>query len=205
MRLYASSRSPFVRKVVIALCELGLADRVQLIPALVRMDAPNEGVLAHNPLGKIPTLVREDGSAISGSLAIIDELDRLAGGGLIPADRAVRSWHLQHEALSDGLLDVLVLWRNEREKPAERQTERWLSNFEVKAARTLDVLETTVEDLAASDFGLAHISLTALVIYLDFRFDSLCWRDGRSRLAAWADAAMARPSAQQAARLCEGL
>lgn len=203
MRLYVSARSPFVRKTLIALCELGLTPRVELVPAVVRMGQANETVLAHNPLGKIPTLVLEDGTAVCGSLPIIDALD--AHGGLIPVDRRARAWHLRHEALSDGLLDILVLWRNEREKPAEKQTEAWIVNFEIKTGRTLDALERTIDTLRDTEFGLAHVSMTALVVYLDFRFAALRWREGRPGLAAWATEAVARPSAREAASLCEAI
>ena len=205
MRLYVSSRSPFVREVLIAMCELGLVDGVTLLPALVRMDQPNEAVLASNPLGKIPTLVLDDGSTIGGTLPIIDELDRRAGGHLLPTPRPERSWHLRHHAISHGLLEVLVLWRNERDKPAAQQTAGWLANFEVKTIATLDALEHSVAEIAAVPFGLAHVSLAALVFYLDFRFAALEWRTRRLALSAWAAETGERASVRAAAALCDAM
>ena len=204
-QLYVSARSPFAREVLVALCELGLAGSIELVPQLVRMDQPNDAVLASNPLGKIPTLILEDGSAVCGTLAIIDELDRRAGGHLFPDARKERSWHLRHQALSHGLLDILVLWRNERDKPVERQTAGWIANFEVKTRATLDALERTAATLAATEFGLAHAAMAALVFYLDFRFDALNWRADRPVLAAWAADAAERASVRQAAALCEAM
>ena len=205
MRLYVSARSPFVREVLVALCELGLAGAVELVPVLVRMDQPNETVLATNPLGKIPALILEDGSAVCGTLPIIDELDRRADGHLLPTARVERSWHLRHQAVSHGLLEVLVLWRNERDKPPAQQTAGWLANFEIKTANTLDALERTIPEIDATAFGLAHVSLAALAFYLDFRFAALDWRATRPRLAAWAAQVGGRASVRTAAALADAM
>ena len=55
MKLFFSPRSPFVRKALVAVYELGLAASVELVPVIVRMDTPHTELLTHNPLGKIPT------------------------------------------------------------------------------------------------------------------------------------------------------
>ena len=205
MQLYVSARSPFAREVLIALCELGLAGSADLVPVLVRMDQPNQAVLAANPLGKIPALVLDDGSGIGGTLPIIDELDRRAGGNLLPTDRTERSWHLQHHAISHGLMEVLVLWRNERDKPEVQQTPGWLANFDAKTTAALDALERSTPALDSVGFGLAHVSLAALAFYLDFRFAALQWRTGRPHLAAWAARVGERASVREAASLAERL
>ncbi|MDT7953224.1 MAG: glutathione S-transferase N-terminal domain-containing protein [Acetobacteraceae bacterium] len=205
MQLFVSPRSPFVREVLVAVCELGLAGSIKLIPAVVRMDQPNEAVLAVNPLGKIPALILPDGTPVSGTLPIIDEMDRRAGGHLLPTERSERSWHLRRQAVSHGLLDILVLWRNERDKPAPQQTPGWLANFARKAAGTLDALERGAAELGAAPFGLAHASLAALGFYLDFRFADLEWRRGRPDLAAEMASLAARPSVQEAAALCAAM
>ena len=205
MRLFVSPRSPFVREVLVCVCELGLVASVELVPAVVRMDQPNPAVLSVNPLGKIPTLVLPDGSAVGGALPIVDELDRQVGGSLLPVDRATRSWHLRHHAVAHGLLDILVLWRNERDKPEARQTTEWLANFEVKTVATLDALERSIGEVARTPFGLAHAALAALGFYLDFRFATLEWREGRPRLAAWMAEAAARPSVREAAAICDAM
>lgn len=194
MQLYYSPRSPFVRKTLVAIHELGLANRVEIVPTLVEMGRPNDALVALNPLGKIPTLVRDDGAVLYDSFVIIEHLDRQAGSPLIPLDGEPRDWTLQNHALAHGLLEVLVLWRNERDKPVERQTQGWLANFEVKTQRVLDTAETMVPDYARRPFGLAHIALAVALSYLDFRFAHLDWRRDRAALAAWHETAAARPS-----------
>ncbi len=175
------------------------------MPVLVRMEQPNETVLATNPLGKIPALIPDDGSAVCGTLPIIDELDRRTGGHLRPTARVERSWHLRHQAVSHGLLEILVLWRNERDKPPVQQTPGWLANFAVKTGHTLDALERSVPEVAATGFGLAHVSLAALAFYLDFRFAALEWRATRPQLAAWAAQIGERASVREAAALCNAM
>lgn len=203
MQLFVSPRSPFVREVLIAMCELGLSGSIQLVPVVVRMDRPNETVLAVNPLGKIPTLVLPDGSAVGGTLPIIDELDRRGGGHVLPESRIERGFHLRHQAVSHGLMDILVLWRNERDKPADQQTPGWLTNFATKTTSTLDALERSATEFGDVPFGLAHVSLAALGFYLDFRFAALDWRSERPVLAAAMAELADRPSVREAASLCD--
>ena len=196
MKLYFSPRSPFVRKVMVAVHELGLAGQVEPVPANVRMEEPNTTVLAQNPLGKIPTLVLDDGTTMFDSFVIVDYLDRLSGCRLIPAGGTSRDWVLKHHALANGLLDVLVLWRNERDKPEAQQSQGWIGNFHEKTQRTLDAFDMLVPALESQPFGLAQITIGVALCYLDFRFDALGWRNGRPALTRWHQAIAARPSFQ---------
>lgn len=193
MRLHWSPRSPFVRKVMIAAHELGLADRIDTVRTVVRMGRPNEALLPDNPLSKIPTLVLDDGRALFDSLTIIEYLDHIAGGRLFPAAPA-RFEALTRHALGNGFLDLLILFRNERDKPAERQTEEWLDSFAAKTRATLDRLEREAPAMAALPFDIGHIAIGCALSYLDFRFADLPWREGRPALAAWHAAFSARPS-----------
>ncbi len=85
MILRFSPSSPFVRKVRIAVALLGFEDEV----TLERADTtdPNDLLRRTNPLGKIPVLIVEDGSAIYDLRVILDYLDERAGGGkIVPRD-----------------------------------------------------------------------------------------------------------------------
>ncbi len=72
MRLYWSSRSPFVRKAMIAAHETGVASRIETIRVEVAVSKLNADVMAHNPLNKIPTLVLEDGEVLFDSRVICE-------------------------------------------------------------------------------------------------------------------------------------
>ncbi|MFT8244911.1 glutathione S-transferase family protein [Roseomonas sp. BN140053] len=196
MKLHWSPRSPFVRKVMVAAHELGLAERFETVRTLVSMGMPNAELLHDNPLSKIPTLVLADGRVLFDSLTICEYLDDLAGGGRLFPRGEARWDALTRQALGNGLLDLLILWRNEREKPPAAQLQNFLDSFATKYRATLDKLERDAPRLAAAPFDIGHVSLGCALSYLDFRFADLGWRDGRPALAAWHASFSARPSAR---------
>jgi len=196
MKLHWSPKSPYVRKVMIALHELSLLSEVECIRTVAVMKSPNPTLMADNPLGKIPTLALDDGRVIIDSFAICDYLDERAGGGrLFPARGAARIQALAWHALGSGLTDILILWRNEREKAPAQQTPEWISAFGLKTRATLARLEENAEELAAAPFSIGHIGVGCALSYMDFRFEDLRWREDHPRLAAWHVHFSARPSA----------
>lgn len=197
MKLHWSPRSPYVRKVMIAAHELGLADRIECVRSVAAMTTPNPAIMADNPLSKIPTLVLDDGMALFDSDVIVEYLDDLGGRGrLIPPPGPARWEALARSALGSGLLDALILWRNEREKPQAQQTPEWLAAFATKTQATLDRLERAASAMSARKFDVGDIAVGCALSYLDFRFADLSWRDGRAALAAWHATFQARPSAR---------
>jgi glutathione S-transferase len=52
MKLRHAAASPFVRKVMVAAHELGLVDRIELLPTSVSPVQANDGLAAENPLMK---------------------------------------------------------------------------------------------------------------------------------------------------------
>ena len=153
--------------------------------------------MGDNPLSKIPTLVLDDGEPIYDSLTICEYLDDLEGGGrMFPASGRARWTTLTRHALGNGLLDLLILWRNERDKPADRQTGEWLTAFATKADATFATLEETAPELEDGPFDIGHVAIGCALSYADFRFDDLAWRDGHPALARWHAGFSARPSAR---------
>lgn len=196
MTLYWSSRSPFVRKVMVAAHELGLAGRIEPVRTLVRATQTNAALLPDNPLSKIPTLVLPDGTTLFDSLVICEYLDALSGQPrLFPAPGPRRWDALTRHALANGLLDVLILWRSEREMPPGQQRADLLAAYAEKTRGALDRLEREVPALAAAPFAIDHLTVGCCLAYLDFRFAALAWREGRPALAAWQAGFEARPSA----------
>lgn len=197
MKLHWSPRSPYVRKVMIAAHELGLAGDIALVRSVAMMTKPNPDIMADNPLSKIPTLVLDDGRVLFDSLTICEYLDhRAGGGGLFPAPGEARWQTLTDHALADGLLDLLILWRNEREKPVERRMPALLASFELRVGAGLDRLEQAADRLKAGPFDIGQITIGCCLSYVDFRFADLDWRKTRPALADWhktfADRASAR-------------
>jgi glutathione S-transferase len=114
--------SPFGRKARIAVSVLGLDDKVKVESATTQ--DPADPLRQQNPLGKIPVLVLDDGSAIYDSPVILEYLDHLAGGGkIIPKDFNARIDALKLQALADGIMDASILIVYEgRYRPPEKPT-----------------------------------------------------------------------------------
>lgn len=197
MKLHWSPRSPYVRKVMIAAHELGLAGQIPLVRSVAMMTKPNPDIMADNPLSKIPTLVLDDGRVLFDSLTICEYLDHLAGGGqLFPPSGDERWQALTDHALADGLLDLLILWRNEREKPVERQTPALLDSFAFRVGAGLDRLENAADRLMAGRFDIGQITIGCCLSYIDFRFGDLGWRKTRPGLAGWHETFSGRAAAR---------
>jgi glutathione S-transferase len=98
MKLTFSPASPYARKVRIAAIELGLIDKIELVPTTVQPTKSNaEYQRDISPLRKLPALILDSGSAIVDSYVIVEYLDDLAGGGkLIPASGDMK-WRVKTE------------------------------------------------------------------------------------------------------------
>ena len=195
MKLYWSSRSPFVRKVMVFAHECGLAGRIECERTLVAMTRPNAELLKINPTGKIPTLLLDDGSALYDSTVICEYLDSLHGGTkLFPPAGLARWTALRRHALGSNLLDNLMLWRNEMLRPQPQQSPETLAAFEQKVRNAVAALEREADALAADPVGIGHVAIACALGYTDFRFAALGWRKGHDRIARWYDAFAQRPS-----------
>lgn len=181
---------------MIALHETGLTDRVETIRAVASMAKVNSDILQHNPLGKIPVLLTADQGAIYDSPVICEYLDGLhKGTRLFPAAPAERIVALRRQALGDGLLDVLLLLRNEAGRPDGTPSPTYLAGFEQKIVAALAALEDEAPTLDSSAFGIGHIAIGCALGYLDFRFMDRDWRSTHPALAGWHAGFEARPSA----------
>ncbi|WP_116132766.1 glutathione S-transferase [Tropicimonas sp. IMCC34043] len=195
MQLFHSPTSPFVRKVMVVLHETGQLDHVTLVPASGTPLAPNTLTVSQNPLGKIPTLIRDDGPALFDSRVICRYLDDRAGAGLYPAARV---WEvLTLEALADGIMEAAVLMVYEsRLRPADLVYDTWVESQWAKITRALDALEGRWISHLAGPLDMSQIAVGCALGYLDFRVDDRNWREGRKDLAAWDAGFAARPSMQ---------
>lgn len=198
MKLHWSPRSPFVRKVMVSADEIGVAGELECVRTPVAIDVPNLDLIKDNPLLKIPTLVLDDGLALFDSTVICEYLDTLhSGPKLIPASGRERLMTLQQQSFADGLLDVMLLLRLERNKPLEQQRPQWLASFELKVRASLEALERIAPTLHTDILRLDDIAIAVTLAHLDFRLADIGWRDGHPRLTAWYAEVAARPSMQR--------
>jgi glutathione S-transferase len=197
MKLHWSPRSPFVRKVMIVAHERGVVDRLDCIRSVAAATKSHPELMRDNPLSKIPTLVLDDGTPLYDSPVICEYLDNLDGPPkLFPTEPKARLTALRQQALADGFLDLLLLWRGELMRPAEIQSKIHLDNFTERTDATLAVLEKEIPALEKSPYSIGHLSIGCALSYLDFRFAFLDWRSRHPNLKAWHATFKARPSTQ---------
>ena len=192
MKLHWSPKSPYVRKVMVCAHELGLVPRLELVRSVAAMLKPNPAIMADNPLSKIPTLVREDGSTLFDSVVICEYLNDLAGGPLFPRQGDAKWQALRWHAFGDGLLDALILWRNEREREVPLQP--LVDAFELKARASLKLLDDEAQALETAPLSIGPITIGCALGYLDYRFGPFGWREQAPRLARWYATLSQRPS-----------
>jgi glutathione S-transferase len=194
MKLRYSPTSPYVRKVMLVLHETGQLARVALAPASGTPVAPDEGVVAANPLGKIPALEREDGPTLFDSRVICRYLDSLHSGRKLYPEPPALWTTLTLEALADGLVDAAILCVYEtRLRPEEIRFAPWVEGQRLKVTRALDALEAGWLAHLRGPTDMGALAVACALGYLDLRFPDLDWRAARPGLAAWMETAATRP------------
>jgi glutathione S-transferase len=195
VKLFGTPGSPFARKVRVVLEER----RIPHEYVVARGSAPGSPVPQFNPLGKVPTLVLDDGRGLYDSPVIVEYLDALGTGPrLIPEAPAERIEVKRWEALCDGIAEATVAINHGYREPPEKQHEpAWFERQRHKIDRGLAVME---KDLGAGTFcyggrfTLADIAAGYALDYLDFALPELEWRKAHPALARLAGRLAARPS-----------
>ena len=186
MKLYHSPTSPFVRKVMACAIARGIEAQITLVPSTTRTPE----VEAVNPLGKLPCLVTDDGLSLYDSRVICEFLDSVGDVYPLFPEHGPRIRALRFQALGDGIMDAAVLRRGEQNKPRESAREAEMQSQGRKVTLALDVLE---HDVPANHLDIGTITIACALGYLDLRFGSDAWREGRSKLATWFESMMQRP------------
>ena len=180
----SSPPSPFGRKVKIAAALCGQTDKITIEPA--ETGNPDDSLRGQNPLGKIPTLITDDGTSVYDSRVIAEWLDSEAGGGVIIPSGEARFAALTLQALADGMMDASILIVYERRfRPEEKHHRPWTDYQGEKVARALTVLEAAPPEIGDRPH-IGHVALACALSYRDFRFDG-DWRAGHPGLVAWLD------------------
>jgi len=195
MKLLASPASPYTRKVRIVLAEKKIDCDIEQVDV-----APVENpVNRHNPLGKIPTLVLDDGTALYDSRVIAEFLDGKSPiSRLIPEDLrdrvAVRRW----EALADGVLDAGLLVRYESLRDKKEQSKDWSAKQLTRMKRGMAEMASELAEKPwchGERYSLADIALGCCVGWLGFRKPGdVDWLKEYPPLARHYEKLMARPA-----------
>jgi len=195
MKLLASLASPYTRKVRIVLAE----KKIECDLELVDVNPVDNPVNAHNPLGKVPSLVLDDGWTLYDSRVIVEFLDGKSPiNKLIPEEMrervAVRKW----EALADGILDAGLLVRYESLRDKKERSKSWV---EKQVARMHRGMVQMVADMEGrpwchnGKYSLADIAVGCCLGWLDFRKPGdVDWLKQYEQLAAHYAKLMERPA-----------
>lgn len=181
MILRSAPTSPFGRKIKIAAALLGLGATLSTVDTDTTSET--DSIRRENPLGKVPTLILEDGSTLYDSRVVAEYLDHVAGGNTLhPADPAARFRALTLQALADGIMDASILQVYEsRWRPADRHEPRWIAHQAGKVARGLTQLESAPPE---RPIDIGHVALACALGYFDLRFEG-AWRDTFPKLVIW--------------------
>jgi glutathione S-transferase len=194
MKLTFSPASPFARKVRIAAIELGLIDRIEFVPAAVTPGQANEEYSRLTPLKKLPVLITNDGQVILDSCVIVEYLNELAGGSLIP-DYGAQRWQVKTDhSFINGMLDSMLLCRYEKlVRPQGSQWQAWYDDHWNRAWSGMARFENRPEVLDGP-LTVAQIGLVCVLGYADFRFADCGWRKAFPKLDAFHQKMLERPS-----------
>lgn len=195
MKLFITPASPYARKVRIMLAEKHIECDIEIVPSLA---APESPVPAHNPLGKVPTLVLDDGTSLYDSVVIVDYLDhKTPVARLIPQDNNHRAVVRRWEALADGVCDAAIAVVMEKRRAPEKQDDTVIERQLLKVQRGLQVMSQDMGDsrwTAGDKFTLADIATGVALGYVDLRMPEINWREAYPNLAALFEVLSARPS-----------
>ena len=169
MKLLASPTSPYTRKVRVVLTE----KRIDCELENVDVQPADNPVNAHNPLGKIPTLVLDDGTALYDSRVIVEFLDSVSPiSRLIPDEMrervAVRRW----EALADGVLDAGLLVRYESLRDRKEQSAAWVGKQLARIRRGMEQMQGELDGRSwchNGRYSLADIAVGCCLGWLGLR------------------------------------
>lgn len=194
MKLLASLTSPYARKVRVALAE-------KKIDYTLVVDSPWEPastVSEHNPLGKIPVLLMEDGTVVYDSRVIVEYLDTVSPvSRLIPEGNRQRIQVRRWEALADGVCDAAAAIFLERKRPARQQSPEWIERQAKKIELGVRAMSVDLGDktwCTGDAYTLADIGVGCALGYLDLRYRELAWQEAYPNLARLAEKLAKRQS-----------
>lgn len=184
MKLLISPASPFVRKVRVLTRELGLTDLVTEEEVTTTAFNSDPTVVAANPIGKIPALIRDDAPTLYDSRVITRYLNDINAGSLYPD---ARIWEtLTLEATGDGIMETCVSMAYEvRLRPDDQQSPDWIEAQWKKASRGIAAVNARWMSHLAGPLDMGQIAIACALSYADLRHGPRNWRNGNDDLAAW--------------------
>ncbi|MBC5767884.1 glutathione S-transferase family protein [Ramlibacter albus] len=201
MKLFTTPASPWVRRCVVSISELGLDNRVERIPTkwphtwATQTTEYAPEFAAATPVARIPALVTDDGIRLVESHAICDYLNAELGGYRLLPQSGRKRWELMSViSITSGALEAQISRRAELLRQPPVRSEDFIRKMHDREHRCYDALEQ-MTDAFTADVDLAQITLACALSYHDFRFKE-DWRSGKPKLTQWFERFIQRPSMQ---------
>ena len=198
VRLYVTPASPWVRRVVVSILELGIRDRFEFVQTrwphswATRMTGIDPAFVEATAVARIPALVTDDFTLMD-SHSICDYLNGAFGDfRLLPREGAGRWRALATMAIANGIIEAQISRRAELLRTEAERSAEFIGKMRDRELRCFDALEKQVSSFAAG-FDLAQITTAVACGYEDWRYGGE-WRGSAPRLAAWFDTISQRPS-----------
>ena len=151
MMLIGMFDSPFVRRVAISMKRLGLPFE----HANWSVGKDFDRIRQYNPLGRVPTLITDDGMRLMESAAILDYLDEIAGPGraLLPASGPDRRVALNLMAMATGAAEKGVMQIYERVfRPEEKRHPPWVERCRLQMSSSLAAIDRHLGERGVSQW-----------------------------------------------------
>ena len=172
MLLIGMFDSPFVRRVAITMKLL----EMPFEHANWSVGKDFDRIREYNPLGRVPTLVTDDGENLMESAAILDYLDERAGPerSLLPRSGAERRKALNLMAMATGAAEKGVMQVYERVfRPEEKRHQPWVDRCRVQMSGSLAAIDRYLGERGVSQWlvgkrmTLADITVVCVFTFLN--------------------------------------
>ena len=181
MELFYTPTSPYSRKILLVADHLGLSKQITMTFLHPLQDKAG-GLAAANPLGKVPTLVLDNGQAIYDSPLIAEVLYNLADAPVLAFEDRLRQQKMQ--VLADGIMDAAVSSQMEKNRPDAEQSAYWQTRWQDAILRAVGQFEhTMISD--AEDWHLGSMSMACALDYLILRHPDLDWGTPHPKTDHW--------------------
>lgn len=172
MKLFYSHASPFARKCRIATRLKGLLSQTNEIEATPLQNPPE--LLAANPIAQVPSLVLDNGTAISNSPIICAYIDKLGKGESLYGNDELETRRIEN--IGDAIMETAVKIRLEQLRPDGEKSQPWIKRWQDNLERTLVFAESQISNTEVNQLNIGNISIVCALSYLDLRFPEYQWK-----------------------------
>ena len=189
MKLLYTKRSPYARKVRVIALEKDIP--LELIDE--DLQKKSQRLLEANPLGKVPTLILDNGTTVFDSPVICQYLDGLHDKNpMIPREAQGRIEALKWEAFADDLMTAAINLYMEKVRHPDDFHKDFTANLGSNIHSAYRYIEKNLSQL--KKFDLASVAVASAIGYVHFRLPHL---KVQGAVSQWFEEISLRPSMAQ--------